>query len=230
VLSLNSYKENNIFYDLSHEISPDTSTFPVWWHKKVEFEILGTLENAGRRTTHLHIGTHLGTHIDAPSHFIAGGESIDKLKIDHFIGSAIVVNFDHFDQFQEVQVSDLEQLDLSQISGEIVIFKFGWSNNFGKDIYYSNQPYFSISACEYLLSRNPKTIGYDLAMPDDPRNGQSSDCDSPAHKLFLGAGVPLLENLNLRLNIPKEINISCTPLKLKDLDGSPVRCVGWSNG
>ena len=227
---MNSFKESSIFFDLSHELSPETSTFPVAWHKKVEFEKLGTLEAVGRRTTHIHIGTHSGTHIDAPSHFISDGLTIDKLNLDIFLGDAFVYNLQRTEPCQEVSTNELSTLELSDVEDKILIFNFGWASNFGNHDYYSKQPYLSNSACEYILSLKPRMIGYDLAMPDNPLNNQASNCDSPAHKLFLNQGIPLLENLNLPIDLPNEIYMSCTPLKLKDLDGSPVRCVGWING
>ena len=226
---MNSFRENSTFFDLSHEVSPDISTFPVAWHKKVEFEKLGTLESVGRRTTHLHIGTHSGTHIDAPSHFISDGLTIDKLNLNKFLGAAFVYNLQKTAPCQEVKTNELLDLKVSDVEDKILIFNFGWASNFGNQDYYSKQPYFSDNACEYILSLKPKMIGYDLAMPDSPLNNQASNCDSPAHKLFLKEGIPLLENLKLPTDLPNEIYVSCTPLKLRNLDGSPVRCVGWKN-
>ena len=226
---MNSFRENNTFFDLSHEVSPDTSTFPVAWHKKVEFEELGTLESVGRRTTHLHIGTHSGTHIDAPSHFIIDGLTIDMLNLNKFLGAAFVYNLQNTAPGQEVNANELLSLKVSNVENKILIFNFGWGSNFGNNDYYSKQPYFSKSACEYIVSLKPKMIGYDLAMPDSPLNNQASNCDSPAHKLFLKKGIPLLENLKLPTDLPNEIYVSCVPLKLRNLDGSPVRCVGWKN-
>jgi arylformamidase len=224
---LSFLKKSNSIQDFSHEISPDTNTFPVWWHKKVEFEEVGTLAKVGRRTTHLHLGTHVGTHIDAPSHFIENGLTIDQLSLEHFLGKGIILDFSCFKAKHEVQVEELKKIDLSNIHGKIIIFNFSWSKFFGKTNYYNDQPYFSIPACEYILSFQPKLIGYDMAMPDNPKDNQNSQCDSPAHKLILGEGVPLLENMKIVAGIEGEMNISCTPLKLKNLDGSPVRCIGW---
>lgn len=225
---MNLSTENKTVFDLSHEISPDISTFPVSWHKKVTFETLGRFEVEGRRTTQIHIGTHAGTHIDAPSHFIQDGLSIDKIEIEKFIGKAFVHDLSYCPEFYQVKVSDLITLGKSEIQNQILIFKFGWALNFGKDKYYTNQPFFSLEACNFILKLKPKIIGYDLAMPDNPLDNRASDCDSPAHKIFLGSGIPLIENLNLPKNLPKEISIACQPLKLRELDGSPIRCIGWN--
>lgn len=226
---MNSYSENRNIFDLTHELSPNTQVFPVHWHKKVSFEPLGTIETVGRRTTQIHMGTHSGTHVDAPSHFLKDGLTINAMKLDSFVGSAVSVDLRKFKDFEVVNTTDLKKIATDEWNNQILIFHFGWSQYFGEDKYYSHQPYFSLEACHYLLTFSPRAIGYDLAMPDNPSNGYASECDSPAHKLLLAAGIPLLESLKISSVLPTKFEIAFLPLKLVALDGSPVRCVGWTN-
>jgi arylformamidase len=210
-------------------LSPKTQIFPVHWHEPISFEALGTIESVGRRTTQIHIGTHSGTHVDAPSHFIIDGITIDSINLEHFLGTAISIDLTNLKSMEVVHAIDLEKIAQDDWYGRILIFHFGWSRYFGSENYYVGQPYFSLDACKYLLTFSPKAIGYDLAMPDNPKDGYAASCDSPAHKLLLGAGVPLIENLKISQNLPIKFEIACFPLKLVALDGSPVRCVGWIN-
>ncbi len=226
---MNSYSESRNIFDLTHDLSSNTQVFPVHWHKKVSFEPLGTIETVGRRTTQIHMGTHSGTHVDAPSHFLKDGLTINVMKLESFVGSAVSVDLRKFKEFEVVNSSDLKKIATDEWKNQILIFDFGWSQYFGGDKYYSHQPYFSLEACRYLLTFSPRAIGYDLAMPDNPSDGYASECDSPAHKLLLAAGIPLLENLKISSALPTKFEIAFLPLKLVALDGSPVRCVGWVN-
>lgn len=211
--------------DLSHRIHPRMKTFPVSWHKPVAFETLGTIETVGRNTSHVHIGTHSGTHIDAPSHFIPGGFSISELECGRFIGAATYVNLRETGEQQEVTGEFLSKTMNPQETGKILVLDFGWSKNYSKDSYYPNQPFLSQSACEFLLTLKPKMIAYDVAMPDNPANGYGMECDSPMHKMFLERNVPLLENLRIVDPLPPAFFLSALPLNLEKLDGSPTRCV-----
>ena len=86
---MNYSNEFKNFLDLTYDLSAETPCFPRWWHKNNSFEILGTIEVVGRNTSHISVGTHSGTHLDAPSHFIADGESIHELAVYKFIGHEI---------------------------------------------------------------------------------------------------------------------------------------------
>jgi len=69
-------------------------------------------------------------------------------------------------------------------------------------------------------------LGLDTPSPDDPRQGQGSDLDSPNHKTLLAAGVVLLEYLsNLELLPPTEVYLVALPLPVRDADGAPTRVV-----
>ena len=222
-----SLKEFEEYSDLTHLLNPDIQTFPVSWHRKVEFTPLGTMDTVGRNTTQVHIGTHSGTHIDAPSHFISGGLTIDKVVASKFFGEFDYINLRASQPRTAVSIEELQRTYPRPKPDRILILDFGWGMNFGSSNYYSDQPYLSPLASEYLLSLKPKLLGYDVAMPDNPKEGYGSDCDSPLHKLFLSNGIPLLENLKIDEPIDHLKHLVALPLKLEDLDGSPVRCVAF---
>lgn len=222
---MNSLKDFNQIVDLTHLLNPEIQTFPVHWHRKLEFEVLGTIETVGRNTTQIHIGSHTGTHIDAPSHFIGSGDTVDNILLSRFAGEFQYFNLRKSNPREAISVEDLMESCQNPKSGIIFILDFGWSSNFGSTNYYSEQPYLSTAASEYLLSLRPKMLGYDVAMPDNPAEGFGSDCDSPVHKLFLSEGIPLLENLRIENPIDHLATLIAFPLKLEGLDGSPVRCL-----
>jgi kynurenine formamidase len=211
--------------DLTHLLNPDTQTFPVPWHKKIEFSALGTIDTVGRNTTHVHIGSHSGTHIDAPSHFIPNGETIEQIVLEKCVGEFTYFNLRKTNPKEAISVDILKNTVPELKKGKILILDFAWSSNFGEPHYYSHQPFLSYEASEYLLSSDPKMIGYDVAMPDNPLEGFGNTCDSPVHKLFLSHGIPLLENLKIEKPIDEFRTLIALPLRFEGLDGSPVRCI-----
>src|ERR1700730_7456200 len=79
--------------DLSLSIEEGMMTFPTSWHPVVEITILGRHGIEGRETRKLVLGTHIGTHADAPRHFIPNGRTIDEVPLDVLIGPATVADF-----------------------------------------------------------------------------------------------------------------------------------------
>lgn len=202
-------------------------TFPVAWHRRVEFVQLGRLDEVSRNTTHVHIGTHSGTHLDAPSHFIAEGETISDFALGRFSANARLVDLTDVSPGEEVGVTSFSPLmDRPPEPLGAILLNFNWSRFYGTPGYYSDQPFVSEAAMKFLCSLKPSIIGYDLAMPDNPLDGFGAECDSPMHKLALGQGILLLENLTFPSSVPDEFQLFAFPLNLKGLDGSPVRAVG----
>jgi kynurenine formamidase len=220
---LNYWKGFKLVWDLAHQISPAMQTFPVHWHKAVTFETLGTLESVGRRTTHIHIGTHSGTHIDAPKHFIDCGLAISDMPTNLFFTVATVLDLSFLGDKSEVQIHHLESaLDKRDLSETLILY-YDWGRHYGSDKYYPDQSYLSEEAGRWIIERGVKLLGYDTAMPDNPLNGYGSLCDSPMHKIFLEKSIFLLENLRLPPNLPRKIELISIPLNLRELDGSPTR-------
>ena len=78
--------------DLSLTIKDGMTTFPVPWHPRVEISTQGRIGIEKRETKKLIIGTHTGTHCDAPKHFLKKGKSIDSISPEIFFGEAIVID------------------------------------------------------------------------------------------------------------------------------------------
>ena len=70
------------FIDLSYNIEEGMLTFHTHWHPKVSIEQMGEIEKEGRESRKIIFGTHTGTHVDAPLHFIKNGNSIDKIPLE----------------------------------------------------------------------------------------------------------------------------------------------------
>lgn len=212
--------------DLSYLLHDGMTTYPVQWSPPFEIIQLGRHGIEGRESRKFTMGTHCGTHVDAPRHFIPNGATIDQLLADVFVGSATIVDFTHAEAFQEMQVADFEKA-LGTRRVERLIMRFDWSDHWDAFKFYSEQPYISGGAAKWLVDRGVKLLGMDTPQADSPKNGPGSERDSPVHKILLGAGIIKLEYMtNLRELRATDFELIALPLKIRGADGAPVRCIG----
>ncbi|MGA9530113.1 MAG: cyclase family protein [Terriglobales bacterium] len=211
--------------DLSLTLHEGMMTFPTHWHPVVEISILGRHGIEGRETRKLVLGTHTGTHADAPLHFIPHGKSIDEIPLDTLVGEASVINFAPAQPNQEIGVTALKEKLGTKVPTRIIL-RTDWSDHFGQMSYYNNYPFFSREAARWLVDSGCRLIAMDTPSPDNPAHSRASGNDSPNHKILLGAEVMLVEYLcNLRALSKPVVELVVLPLKIKGADGSPARCI-----
>jgi arylformamidase len=212
--------------DLTYPIEEGMITFPAPWHPVVEITQLGHQELEGRQTTKITLGSHTGTHMDAPLHFFKKGLSIDNIPLAGLIGPTSIIDFSNLKQNEPVTVSMLKNIGCT----ERMIFKFGWGKYWNSMKFYRGYPYISLEAAAYLVEQGVKLIAMDTPSPDDSRidlddKTRGTDIDSPAHKVLLQSNVIIVEYLANTHEITDYENwkIVVMPLKIKGSDGSPVR-------
>ncbi|MDH4187790.1 MAG: cyclase family protein [Nitrospira sp.] len=211
--------------DLTLPIQEEMPTFPGGWHPAVQVTLLGRHEVENRETRRLVLGTHTGTHCDAPRHFIPGGDTVDRFSLHSLVGPALVVDFSKAQGGHEVDVADFER-QLGDQRPERLIMRFDWSDHWSKEDYYNDYPFISRAAARWLVNRGVRLLAMDTPTPDNPANCRGSEMDSPNHKLLLGSGVILVESLcSLRQLRQQNVELIVLPLKLVGGDGSPVRCI-----
>lgn len=211
--------------DLSLPIEEGMMTFPAHWHPVVEVTILGRHGIEGRETRKILLGTHTGTHVDAPRHFVPGGTAIDEIPLDILIGPATVLDFSGCRSLQEFDVADLKERLGANVPVRLVL-RTGWSEHFGAMKFYDEYPFLSENAARWLVENGVRLIAMDTPSPDNPAHSRGTPKDSPNHKVFLGAGVVLVEYVtNLKALAKSEVELLVMPLRLKGCDGAPARCV-----
>lgn len=211
--------------DLTYPIHEGMTTFPVHWHPVVEIAVMGRHGIENRETRKVLLGTHTGTHCDAPRHFVPGGASLDEIPLSTFIGPAVVLDLSGSERLREVSVGDLER-KLGARRPERLVLRYDWSRHWGTMEFYRGNPHLAVAAAQWLVGRGVRLLAMDTPMPDNPAHGRDSDCDSPVHKVLLGAGVILVEYLcNLDQLSRDEVDLVVLPLKVAGADGAPVRCV-----
>lgn len=215
--------------DLTRGIEEGMTTFHTDLHSDVHIDQRGSITKHGRETREVTVGTHTGTHLDAPRHFINEGQTVEDLSLDALLGPVELVDFTHVDENEPVTVSMLEDETL----GKRTIFQFGWGDRFGdSDAFYNDYPYLTISAAEYLVDEGVEMLGFDTPSPDmSSRPLDGGDEDSPVHKVFLRNDVILVEYLmNLdEVDFESDWNVAALPLKIDGADGAPARVVVWKD-
>ena len=208
--------------DLTHQIYDGMPTFNAPWHPKVTVRQIGRIPREGRETRAVSLGTHSGTHIDAPLHFLAKGRAIDQAPLGSLLGKVAIADLSKLGPNSIVTKKMLEKVRL----GERTIFKFAWSRHWGTKRFYTSYPCFSIEAAEFIASRGVKVVGMDTPSPDkNPNQLAAEDEDSPVHKLWLRKGITIIECLaNLEgLHDYKGWTLVALPLKIAGADAAPAR-------
>ena len=184
---------------------------PIYEHHRHLSIANGDLCNVGR----ISMGCHTGTHMDAPYHFIKDGLTIDQLDLNRFNGTARVIEFD---QSGDIDVQFLEKQQI--VSGERLIFKTRNTARFAGQTLLDDYTAISADGARYLADLQVGCIGIDY-LTIEPA---SSSCGH-VHQMILGAGIPVIETLNLKGVAPGIYKLCCLPLKLEGMDGSPVRAL-----
>lgn len=208
--------------DLTFDIDNECMTCGTPWHIKAQIQQLGRISEVGRNTHSITLGSHTGTHIDAPLHFFNHAEGIHQIDLTQVCGDVSVVDFSHIKKGQFVALNDVMKLTVSSR----MIFRFDWFKKWKTPEYYEQFPYFSMDAIQYLVEKGMRVIALDTPSPDDG-NAISLKDDSPIHKFLMINKVVIMEYLTNtdKLNQAKQYQLFALPLKIKGCDGAPARII-----
>jgi arylformamidase len=180
-------------------------------------------------TTRIGMGSHTFTHVDAPSHMIAGGATLDTVPLESFWGPAAVVDCRDVPDSSPITAALLRERAAHLQAGEIALICTGLDDrhSWRSREYWLNSPFLDRGACEWLLDRRVRTVGYDF--PQDEVIRRLPDpgltlADFPAHEILLGNGVVQVEYL-CRLHTLTSVRVQffALPLSLGAIDGGPCR-------
>jgi len=201
--------------DLSHDIVHQMPVFPA--DPAVGILSHHTHKNTGYCVTQVIMGTHTGTHVDVPLHKLAGGESVDEIPLEKFMGRALVIDLGFLEEGEEIALEHIKKYAEDINKCNIVILKTNWSGHFGREDFFSGFNGISEEAAEWLSNQNITMIVLESPSVHPTEHVK-------IHEYFLKKGIIILEALN-NLDIIKGrfVDFYAVPLKLKGLDGSPVR-------
>jgi arylformamidase len=158
--------------------------------------------------------THIATHVDVPLHFLEEGASLDHVPLERFMGEALVIAVDG-----DRVLPDHIPASPSASAGNL-LFKTRHSERFDPRTFDEQHVYVTAEAAARVAERRFNLVGIDYLSVD--RHGDET---YPAHRTLLGAGVLILEGLDLGGVAPGRYTLTALPLRIARGDGSPVRAV-----
>ena len=201
-------------FDISLTISED---LPVWpGDPKIELRKISKIEDGeDANVTHISACVHIGTHVDAPDHFLGNGQTVENLPLNLLVGASFVIDIPVIGQISAV---DLQSASIPKGTKRLLIKTANsqiWAE--GVKDFQSDFIALEADAAAYLVNQGVEVVGVDylsVAPFADP---------APTHRILLEAGVLVIEGLNLSGIEPGEYTLMCLPLKISGSDGAPAR-------
>ncbi|WP_247730147.1 cyclase family protein [Halovivax limisalsi] len=204
--------------DLSMPLTEDLPVFPGY--PSFEATKIRSHEEDGAVSHALSLTTHLGTHVDAPAHFVPGGATVDDLPLETLTGAARVV--DLRSHAGETITADVLAAEAGSIDEPIALLLTGdVDDSFEAADFFETAAVLDESGAEWLLEQSVSAVGNDFLT-------ESISVDErPVHHALLGAGVPIVEYLcNVDDIVTADVvEFSCLPLSLPSLEAAPARAV-----
>ncbi len=208
--------------DLSHTILPG---MPQWRGDVQPLAIhrVSMHGESSHMSSSLEFGCHIGTHVDAPLHFLDGAPGVDEMPLEAFGGAALVLDATAAvgadGKPVPLDVPLLEGVNLAGI--EFLLIRTGWDTHWGTESYYEDWPALTQALAEQLAVAGLRGVGVDTPSPD-PYGGQV------AHELFAAKNMINIENLTGLDQLPERgAWFQAFPLKLQATEASPVRAIAW---
>jgi len=217
---------NGRIIDISVGISTNTPVYPG--DPKPEIERVASIDKDGFAVSRISFGSHTGTHIDAPSHIIVDGLTIDRLPLDNLIGPAVLLDFTEKDG--AINGSDLDAAYRqfgNTATGTILLLKtmeqYEENSVLESSAFFSFPPYdrtvyLDESAAEWIVENGFIVVGIDNFSVD-------AHSQTTVHSMLLGKGVFVVECLDLRAVEEGIYFFVCLPLKAVGCDGAPARAI-----
>lgn len=165
------------------------------------------------------LGSHTGTHVDPPAHFLPGGATVDQLALEVLVGDAVVA--DLTGQPGPIGPAELDRLGLDPGTGRLLL-KTDNSSLWQEKAAAFPERWVAVSpaGARWMLGRGIRLVGFDfLSIEEYEAPGH------PTHVALLSADVVILHGLDLSRVEPGRYTLVCLPLKLAGGDGAPARAV-----
>jgi arylformamidase len=181
-------------------------------HFPPEITSYASIATHGWAASKIVLDSHLGTHVDAPCHFVAEGKTLDAVPIEMFSGPAQVVHLENMGAGEAISSARLPPLH-----SERVLLSTGWWREASDhELYFSRYPFLAEEAARFILDAGVRLVGID---------GPSIDYDGRTHVTLLEAEVIVVENLMRLDGLPDRCTVTILPLSIAKADGSPARAV-----
>ena len=173
------------------------------------------MSSDGVRETTLRLDAHTGTHIDAPSHFLPDGTTIDQLNLKTVIGGAKVVDCTEVAE----KITDEFLADHNIQEGDIILLKTINSQTNATDAFSAQFVYLDATGAQFLARKKIKAVGIDYLGIERDQKGH------PTHKELMKHSITIIEGLRLGGVQPGVYDFICLPLALIGLEAAPARAI-----
>lgn len=198
--------------DISLEIKEDMAFYPG--NPQPDIHKYRQIPDDSTTESEICIGSHTGTHVDAPQHVKEGGKTVRELDLENFHGQAQVL--DVTECTEKVDREDLENIELNS---DIILLKTDNSNHSYAE-FREDFTYLTLEAVKYLIEQDVMTVGIDYFSLVKFDGGEKA---ARAHELA-NEEMTVIEGLDLRGVEPGGYDFNGMPLKM-DTDGAPMRAV-----
>ena len=207
--------------DLTHELHNGMPIYPG--DPAPSFVSYSTIEKNGVNLTRLTLGSHTGTHVDAPKHFVPNGIGVDQIPAHKLVGEAFVADLSSKPIGSGITSKDLQTVLGGNIrEDDIVILYTGCSDHWGEKSVESNYTYLTGEAADYFVSKKIRAVGIDFLSVEEFHAPEPV-----AHKTLLSNNIFIMESLSREVKrfVGNRVLIIALPIKLQDGDGAPSRVI-----
>jgi len=198
---------------------PIENGMPVWpGDPAVRLEQVSSIaQGANANVSSLACGVHVGTHVDAPHHFLDGASTVEALPLDVLLGKAYVADL------RRAAVVDAAALERARIPPRTARLLLRTRNSDywkrGERAFQTDFVAVDAGGAEWLVRREIRLIAVDYLSVAPYGNSR------PTHQILLSAGVVVVEGVDLSRVPPGSYTLYCLPMKLVGSDGAPARAV-----
>jgi kynurenine formamidase len=201
--------------DLTHPHADDMPVFPGL--ARPSFQAIASVPSDGYAMSEYHFVNHIGTHVDAPAHQIAGGDTLDEIPLERLVTEAFTIDVSAREP-GPLPLAELEPY-LERLRERDIVFVYSDNaRNYGTEAYWRGWSYPDAKAAEALIARGISAIGFD-GPSADPVDSTTFDL----HRIWLSSGRMILENVTNLDQLPERAQVVVAPLKVRAANGGPVR-------
>ncbi len=175
-------------------------------------------QGAGANVSRVDVGSHTGTHVDAPKHFFDDGAGVDALALDVLMGPARLIAFT--DAVTSIGEAELRPHVLAGVTRLLMRTRNSAWLASGSTEFHPDYTYLAPDGAAYLAELGVKLVGVDYLSVEQFHSGHHR-----THRTLLGRGIIIVEGLMLAEPPPGDYELRCLPLRLEGLDGAPARAV-----
>ncbi len=200
-------------YDISLALHNDTIVYPN--NIPVSIETHADMPQSQTKLSKIVMGSHSGTHVDAPAHAVQGAYNLEDIALSVFVGTCRV--FDLSGAKDSIKIEDLKDKNIQK--GERILVKTSNSIRGFKE-FYNDYVYLDGDAADWLKEKEIALFGIDYLSVK-----QKGSPDQRPHTSLLSKNIPIIEALDLKEIKEGEYTLVCLPLKFVGIEGSPVRAI-----